>query len=194
MHTMQIELNAVNEDDFEIPDEAGSQIRGKPVDPRDHYQRVLSTPLDLPSVVLQLQHSGHQIKLSANAGRFLVSFSIIFLSSTPMGASCSIVDFVQCNHTYYKSLRYSEERNEHNKEKDISQEHISLFVHVPHFSTITFDQQVSRQLTQFVNISEYHVFSILADSCYSKPCEPLPRSYSSGGCLMYFPSFADEIV
>eukprot|EP01138_Halocafeteria_seosinensis_P012971 gb/GECG01013249.1/.p1 GENE.gb/GECG01013249.1/~~gb/GECG01013249.1/.p1 ORF type:complete len:258 (+),score=15.13 gb/GECG01013249.1/:1-774(+) len=74
-HTMQVELNAVNENNFAIPDEAGSQIREQPIDPRDHYQRVLSTPIDLPSVVLQLQHSGHPINLSADAGRFLVSMA-----------------------------------------------------------------------------------------------------------------------
>ena len=53
------------------------------------------------------------------------------------------VMFFQCNYAYYKSLRNSEEQNNRNKEAPVPQEHVSLFVHVPFFSTVSFDQQVS---------------------------------------------------
>ena len=72
--TMQLELNGVNEADFDIPDESGKKLHEIPVESSDPFQRVLATPIDLPNVVILLQQAGHAVRVSADAGRFLVRF------------------------------------------------------------------------------------------------------------------------
>lgn len=98
--SIRLETTAWNQLDFSIPDAAGRQPRGVPIDPAGND--FLSATLPLESMHVELTLAGHDVMLSQDAGRYLCNQvmyqSLAWLSKQELSCVAGFVHLPLASH------------------------------------------------------------------------------------------------